>query len=81
MGSVAVPSDGILLSLHGNQGSDFSDHTLGLWCSQPEMEKRTQHPAMLGTVIALLHILKSVNTYLVHPVWEALNLVFIKESQ
>lgn len=51
------------LSLHGNQGSDFSDHTLGLRCRQPEMEKRIQHPAMPGTSVALLHIVKSANTY------------------
>lgn len=70
-------------SLHGNQGSDFSDHTLGLRGRQPEMEKRTQHPAMPGTAVADLHLVKSANTYLVLPVCKALStsLVFLKGSQ
>lgn len=71
------------LSLHGNQGSDFSDHTLGLRCRQPETENKIQHPAMPGRAVTLLHIVKSANTYLALPECKALStsLVFIKGSQ
>lgn len=82
MGSVVASSNAIL-SLHGNQGSDFSDHILGLRGRQPEIEKTTQHPAMPGTAVADPHLVKSANTYLVLPVCKALStsLVFIKGSQ
>lgn len=70
-------------SLSPQWGSDFSDHTLGLCCRQPDMEKRTQHPAVPGIAIALLHMRKSANTYLVLPLCKTLDtsLIFFKESQ
>ena len=76
---VAAASDTVFLSLHGNQGSDFSDHTLGLWWRQPETARP---PAMPGTANALSHVVKLANTCFILPVCKALitRLVFTKWS-